>query len=184
VWHDGSETDRSTSGRTRGQGDPSDAGWRPGARMTESDAPARLRLPDRALPVRADGAPVPLRQARHGTVLVLLGSSLESRDLAFVQALATHREALRAWDGRVLLIATDAHVPETAWPGEPPPALPVLVDVDGSVAAAADVKTPALVITDQYGEVYLRESITPERAWPTVESIEQWLRFLAIRCAG
>ncbi len=152
--------------------------------MMESDAPVRLRLPDRALPDRADGTLVPLRRARHGTVLVLLGPSLEPRDLAFVQALAAQREALRAWDGRVLLIVADARVPDTASLGALQPALSVLVDADRSVAMAADVQPPALVVTDQYGEVYFRESVTPERGWPTVASVEQWLRFLAIRCAG
>ena len=156
--------------------------------MTESDAPARLRLPDRALPDRAGGAPVPLRQARQGTVLVLLGSPLEPRDAEFVQALAAHREALRAWDGRVLLIVAEAEASLAAWlaaslaASQPP--LAVLVDADRAVAAPADVTPPALVITDQYGEAYFRDSITAGRAWPTVASIEQWLRFLAIRCAG
>ena len=82
--------------------------------MTESDAPARLRLPDRTLSDGAGGTPVPLRQARHGTVLVLLGAALTTGDAGFVRALAAHRAALAAWDGRVLLIVADASAPATA----------------------------------------------------------------------
>jgi hypothetical protein len=152
--------------------------------MIESDAPARLRLPDRALSDGAGGTPVPLRQARHGTVLVLLGAALTAGDAGFVRALAAHRAALAAWDGRVLLIVADASAPATAALDGLQSALPVLVDVDGAVAAAAQVTAPALVITDQYGEAYARESITADHPWPTIESVEQWLRFLAIRCAG
>ena len=156
--------------------------------MSESDAPARLRLPDRLLPDRAGGAPLPLRQARQGTVLVLLGPRVEPRDTRFVRALAAHREALRAWDGRVLLVIADADGPAAAAfeasPSAPQHPLAVAVDVDRAVAAAAEVTPPALVVTDQYGEVYFRESIAPGAAWPSVESVEQWLRFLAIRCAG
>ena len=152
--------------------------------MTESDAPARLRIPDRALPDRASGAPVPLRLPRHGTVLVLLGASPGPRDVAFVGALAAHGEALRAWDGRVLLVVADARDADVVGPAELRPPLAVIVDADRSVEAAADVRAPALVVTDQYGEAYDRESIGADGAWPTVESVEQWLRFLAIRCAG
>jgi hypothetical protein len=152
--------------------------------MTDSDAPTRLRLPDRALGDRAGGTPVPLRQARHGTVLVLLGGTLTAADAEFVRALAAHRAALAAWDGRLLLVVASAGAPTAATLDDLQPALPVLVDVDGAVAAAAEVTAPALVITDQYGEAYVRESITADRLWPTIESVEQWLRFLAIRCAG
>ena len=152
--------------------------------MTENDAPARLRLPDRALPDRSGGAPVSLRRARHGTVIVLLGSSLEPADAEFVHTLAERREALLAWDGRVLLVLADANAPVAAAMDDLRISLPVLLDAEHAVANAADVRPPALVITDQYGEAYLRDSITADRAWPTVDSIEQWLRFLAIRCAG
>ena len=152
--------------------------------MSESDAPARLRLPDRVLPDRAGGPSAPLRQARHGTVLVLLGSSVTRDDRAFLQALTAHHEALRAWDGRVLLIAADVEASMTAALDALRLPFPVLLDAEKEIATAADVRPPALVITDQYGEAYVRQSITAERPWPTGESIEQWLRFLAIRCAG
>ena len=152
--------------------------------MTENDAPARLRLPDRALPERAGGGAVSLRQGRHGTVIVLLGSSLEVVDAEFVRTLAERREALHAWDGRVLLLIADVDAPVAGALDDLRLSLPVLLDVESAVASAADVRPPALVITDQYGEAYLRESITADRPWPTVDSIEQWLRYLSIRCAG
>jgi hypothetical protein len=111
-------------------------------------------------------------------VLVLLDGAPDARDAAFLDALAAHEAELRAWDGRVLLVVREAPpVPASA-------AFPVLLDPTGSVAAAAGVDAPALLVSDQWGELYLTRSRDAGEGWPAVAELEQWLRFLAIRCAG
>ena len=160
---------------------------------SDDEPPRRARLPDVALPPLGGGAPVPLRAARRGTVLVLLGDAVRERDAAYLRALADARVALEGWDGRVLAVAAgDAEglaarfgerFAERLTTGDGRP-VPVLVDAGGAVAAAAGVGVPALVGTDQWGEVHAAVSAAGDAAWLPVEKVEQWLRFLAIRCAG
>ena len=146
--------------------------------MTDPDAPRRPRLPDVALAPRGGGDVVPLRARRQGTVLVLLGPAPSPEDAAALGALADAGEALRGWDGRVLVLLPDA---DAAPPDTP---FPVLVDPEGRVAAAAGVAPPALVVADQWGEVHDARAVGEGRPWPSPADVEEWLRFLAIRCAG
>jgi hypothetical protein len=161
--------------------------------MADADdpTPARRRLPDTAFPPLAGGGPpVPLREPRHATVLVLLGEAPDEPALAYLRQLEEAAAALAGWDGRVLVVAR-----ATAGGGaerEPPHTrlaalrlpFPVLADPAGTLAAAAGVAAPALVVADQWGEVHAAEPADEGRGWPTPAAVEQWLRFLAIRCAG
>lgn len=136
---------------------------------------ARPRLPDVALPPLAGGDAVPLRVARHATVLVLLPDAPTDADAAYLRALAAHAQALHEWDARPFAVVARRDAP--------PPPIPALVDRDGVVAAAAGVAAPALVVADQWGEVH---AARPARdgQWLAVEKLEQWVRWLSIRCAG
>jgi hypothetical protein len=60
---------------------------------------------------------------------------------------------------------------------------PVVVDGSGAIARAADVAPPALVVTDQWGEVHAAAAVGGAPWMPPAE-IERWVRWLAIRCAG
>jgi hypothetical protein len=145
-----------------------------------TDAPARRpRLPDASLP-RADGGDaVPLRLPRTGTVLVLPGPAPDAAARAWLAALADAGATLRASDGRALVL-----IPEAAAARDLPGGVAVLVDERGRVAAAAGVEAPALVITDQWGEVWHAQAVPPGGAWPDVAEVDRWLGYLAIRCGG
>jgi hypothetical protein len=147
----------------------------------------RPRLPDvalPALPALASGARVPLRAPRRASVLVLLDDTPEERDLAYVRELAEAERALADWDGRVLVVVGGpatamAHaLTALALP------FPVLVDAEGHVATGAATAAPAIVVTDQWGEIHVRAPVGPDRPWLAVAELEKWLRYLAIRCAG
>jgi hypothetical protein len=60
----------------------------------------------------------------------------------------------------------------------------VLEDPRGTVAAAAGVVAPALVVADQWGEVHAAAPAGPQQPWLAVEEVEEWLRFMAVRCGG
>ena len=156
--------------------------------MTESDlTPRRRRLPDASLvPLARDGDAVPLRAHRRATVLVLLDERTDERDVAYLRELAKAEMSLRGWDGRVLVVvAGDGAALRALLLDAPPPLpFPVLADPQGTLAAAAGVAPPALVVTDQYGEVYAAHEAGPTREWLAVTEIEGWLRYLSIRCAG
>lgn len=153
--------------------------------MAVADLPSRPRLPEHPLPGAGGGAPVPLRAHRRGTVLALLGPAPSADDLAYLRALAAAEPALAAWDGRVVVVVPDdaaAHaVAALALP------FPTAVDAAGRVADAAGAAAPALVVADQWGEVHEAAAATDAggaRAWPDPADVEEWLRFLAVRCAG
>jgi hypothetical protein len=150
--------------------------------MSDLDLPTRPRLPDLALPAMAGGDPVPLRAHRRAAVLVLLAGALDPADAAYLGALADAAPGLTGWDGRVLAIAPDAALGPALDALALP--FPVIVDVDGRVAAAAGVAAPALVVADQWGEVHLAAAAAEGWAWPPVAEVERWLQFLAVRCAG
>ncbi|MDF1504407.1 hypothetical protein, partial [Roseisolibacter sp. H3M3-2] len=85
----------------------------------------------------------------------------------------------RASDGRALVVVPPADAARGL-----PGGLPVLVDDRGRVAAAAGVAAPALVVTDQWGEVWHAESVAAGGAWPDPAEVDRWLGYLSIRCAG
>ena len=145
--------------------------------------PERPRLPDLSLP-RADGGDaVPVRAHRRGTVLVLLGARVREADVEYLRSLAAHEDALRAWDGRVLVVVPDAASSRDGGaPGASP--FPVVVDAASRLARAADVVPPALVVADQWGEVHVAEHVADGAAWLPPDEVEAWLRTIAERCAG
>ncbi len=159
--------------------------------MTDLDpdaAPRRARLPDAALPPLAGGPPVPLRANRRAAVLVLLGGAPDAGGAEYLRALADAEPALAGWDGRVLVVVSGPDAAADAAFGAAFGALrlpfPVLADAAGTVAAGAAVAPPAVVVVDQWGEVHWSAAVGPDRGWPAPAELEQWLRFLAVRCAG
>jgi hypothetical protein len=156
----------------------------------DSHAPVRRpRLPDVALPTLAtpsgpSDARVALRAPRRGSVLVLLDDAHTERDVAYLRVLADATRALADWDGRVLAIVAGADGAAARALAALAPPFPVLLDADGVVARGASVAAPALVIVDQWGEIHVARAVPPDGAWPAVGELEQWLRYLSIRCAG
>jgi hypothetical protein len=147
----------------------------------DDDEPRRARIPDIALPPLAGGASVPLRMRRMGTVLVLLGAVPRPGDAAWLASLVEVEPSLREWDGRVVVVVQPgAAVPELLGMEH---VIPTVVDDAGRVARAAGVSAPALVVTDQWGEVHV--AVEAHGApWMPPSELERWVRFLAVRCAG
>jgi hypothetical protein len=118
-------------------------------------------------------------------VLVLLAVAVAERDRAYLRALAEAEPALRGWDGRVLVVVAagnaSAVASELAALELP---FPVLADPTAVVAAAAGVEPPALVVSDQWGEVHASVRAADPTGWLPPTEVEQWLRFIAVRCGG
>ena len=152
--------------------------------MSDPTLTPRRRLPDIALPPLAGGTDVPLRAHRRGSVLVLLGGAPGAREGEYLRQLADAEPALRDWDGRVLVVvAGDGAEVRPALDALRLP-FPVLADPERTVLRAAAVAAPALVVADQWGEVHAAAQPGPGESWLPVDEVEQWLRFLASRCAG
>ena len=151
--------------------------------MADDESPQRERVPDVSLPTLEGDATVPLRARRTGTVLVLLAAAEATPprevDAAWLQLLAANVEALREWDGRVVVVLdgeSQRTVPALS------SSLDVVADAQRRVARATGLDAPALVIADQWGEVHA--ALPARDAWPPLEEVVSWLRYMAIRCAG
>jgi hypothetical protein len=132
---------------------------------------------------------VPLRERRRATVLVLLATAIGERDVTYVRELAAAEPALTGWDGRVLLVVPEVGDASRALADAAPP-FPVVVDERHVVAEAAQVTAPAVVVSDQWGEVHAATPAGADAAtgtdapWLAVGEVERWVQWLAIRCAG
>jgi hypothetical protein len=139
------------------------------------------RLPELRLPSLPDGAPLRLRASARRSPLLLLVDDVDCAECAaLVRRLEAEAEALRDWDARVLIV-----VPEPlAEAGRFPSAgiFPVLSDAESRLATALSVRAPALVIADQWGEVYVREEAGEGHAFLALPDILDWLRYLDIQC--
>ena len=146
--------------------------------------PARPRLPDVTLPPLAGsgGDSAPVRARRQGTVLALLHAPIRERDAAYLRDLGARAAELAEWDGRVIAVVSGDGA--DAAPSLAPLALPfpVVTDARASIAAAAGVTAPALVVADQWGEVHVAKPATDE--WLAIGDVVDWLKYMSIRCAG
>lgn len=149
--------------------------------MSDSDLrPRRARLPDVSLPSLEGGTAVPLRARRRGTVLVRLSAHAGEAERSWLRHLAQQAERLESWDGRVLLVAPpdgDARRPDGSAP------LPLVRDERGVIEAATGVAAPGVVVADQWGEVHFATA-AGDAPWPPLEELEQWLRYISVRCGG
>jgi hypothetical protein len=135
------------------------------------------RLPDLAL-TGVTGAVHRLRGGgRRSPVLVLVHASPCAACDAYLRRLADAADALRDWDGEVMVIAPDEAVEDS---GDSP--FPRLHDAQSRLAAALAVRTPAVVIADQWGAIHELREAGDAHAFPTAAEVESAVRYLAIQC--
>lgn len=141
---------------------------------------ARLRLPDLTLPHAVGEATHHLRsRTRQARVLVLVHAAGCTPCGDYLRRLASVHDALRDWDGLVLVVSPSA----TTGVGMPDAALfPVLLDPESRLSRALSVQHPATVVADQWGEVHTLHQAGAEHRFPAPSELESTLRFLATRC--
>jgi peroxiredoxin len=143
------------------------------------------RLPDLSLPSLPGGEPFALRtRGREGRVVVLLEGAGCARCREYAAALAAARETLEEWRGLVLLVLPGTVAEAERWREESATPFRVLADPEGRLAAAAGVRAPALLVSDQWGELFLVEEGGAEHRLSPPGEVAEWLRYLAIQCAG
>jgi hypothetical protein len=131
------------------------------------------------LPSTADGSAVRLRPpGRRAPLLVLAHAPGCPACDDFVRGLAAGVDSLREWDGYPLVVRPGTGARASREPG----AVAEVEDAGERLAEALSVRAPAVVIADQWGEVYLRHEAGAEHAFPAVSELAEWLRFLAIQC--
>jgi peroxiredoxin len=139
-----------------------------------------LRLPHLALPRIGDSGSQPVRPAgRRAPVLVYMHGAECGGCRSFLAGLDRERAALEEWDGFVLAIVASEPADRASLDDRP---FPLLLDSEGRLRAALGIEPPAVLIADQWGEVHLSERAGEPHHFPTVESVVQWVRYLATQC--
>ncbi len=116
------------------------------------------RLPMMTVESVDGGAPVPLRRSgRKATVLVTLHRECDACR-AYLDALAHEQAGIDEWDGRVA--ATFAN----------------------EATADAGIPAPAVLIADQWGELFVIEPAGNGHAFIEPAEVLSWLRYLAVQC--
>ncbi len=162
--------------------------------MTVPTSPATGDLlPAFTLPARDGGPDVKLRApGRLATVLVALHDDCAPCD-AYLAALAAQEAELRDWDGRVMAVRVGRADAESAArssegekhahaaPHRPAERVRVAADPERSLASAG-ITAPAVLIADQWGELFVVEPAGAEHALLAPDEIVAWLRYLAVQC--
>lgn len=143
------------------------------------------RLPNLSLPAVPGGEPYSLRsRGREARVVVLLDDAGCAECRGYAERLAAARDAVEEWRGLVLLVVPAAEAEAERWRAESGTPFQVLADPERRLAAACGVRAPALLIADQWGELFLVEPGGAEHRLSSPDEVAEWLRYLAIQCAG
>ncbi len=143
----------------------------------------RLSVGDRlpALTLSGDDrAPVRLRDPARGSPVILLPpDSPAEAFVSYAESLAAAGDRLRDWYGRPLLVIGEGD-------GSPlrPPHLPVLADREGALRfrCGAGGEIGALVVADRWGQIYLLAATDRADELPTIDALEEWVKYLATQC--
>jgi peroxiredoxin len=128
-----------------------------------------VTLPDR------DGRQVDLADFRRRQALVVVFHHGEpcAACSGYVRRLAADEATIRATGAALIAIGQSAPV---ALP------FPALMDSHGAAANAQRVHIPALLITDQYGEIYVEYAGGEAHALPDADEIAAWLLRIDTLC--
>lgn len=152
--------------------------------MSPNPTPLARQLPHLTLPAAPGGATTSIRpRGRDGVVLVATHGAECQPCRAYLRDLAANVEAIREWDGRVLVLHPGPL--EEAERVRAELALPfsILADANREVMQRAGLEGGGISIADQWGEIVFDESGGEEvHPFPEVQEVVEWLRFLAIQC--
>jgi len=129
------------------------------------------------LPSLPDGSPVHLRAGRGPLILALIHDAACDVCHDFLRTLDAHEAALSIWGARLFAVVRGP-VEATSFPRTRSPARVVLADPGRRL----DIDAAALVIADEWGEVWHVAESGASHDLPGPDEIEEWARFIAIQC--
>jgi len=141
------------------------------------------RLRPFALPA-TDGQVVRLRDYRQRRNLVLFfhhGPACAACR-AVVHMLAVHVPTYRAENAAVLAIDGDHDAAVHAGSSDLPRSFPLLHDAAGAMVTQLGLDVPALVVADQWGELWAAWRGGADHRLPDATEIEDWLAFIQAQC--
>src|SRR5690606_35984773 len=114
------------------------------------------RLPHLKLGSRASESDVPIIWRRSAPILLFLHSEACPACSEFVERVAGFSGAIAEWDGRPLIIVPGATTEARSGSMIRNSPFPILEDSEARLQTALRVEPPAVIIADQWGEIYER----------------------------
>jgi len=135
-------------------------------------------LSGRTLVDATTGAAVPLRSGRGPRAIFVAHSSDCAGCRAYIAQLAEHQPAIAEWGGRVSVVVYE--------PTSHAALLHDCATADNQVLADPDrefdTEPAAVVIADEWGEVYFAVAAVVDHALPAMREVIEWVRYIAIQC--
>lgn len=138
------------------------------------------RLPHLRLPAVDSGAEVPLIWRRTGPILLFLHRRDCSVCRAYANEVAVAIDEISEWDGRPLIILPEDADRSMQRAGGSQ--IPILEDRRQRLTESLSITAPAIVIADQWGEIYERHEAGEGHDFRTPDELVGWARTLATKC--
>jgi hypothetical protein len=135
-------------------------------------------LSGRTLVDATTGSAVPLRSGRGPRAIFVAHSSDCAGCRAYIAQLAEHQPAIAEWGGRVSVVVCEVASHAALLYGSAPADIQVLADPDADI----DAEPAAVVIADEWGEVYFAGAAVANHALPEMREVIEWVRYIAIQC--
>lgn len=141
--------------------------------------PAR-RIPHTSLHSADGGREVPIIWRRTAPILLFLHAEGCAQCRDYAASVAAEIVDLQEWDGRPLIVLATPPAAEDASPADI--RIPVLHDAENRLADKLGVAAPAVVIGDQWGEIYESHSAGEGHDFITPAELVSWARTIATKC--
>jgi hypothetical protein len=100
----------------------------------------------------------------------------------YARALAGRAAEIGEWGATAAVVVPGGREePRPAAPGAGGP-LEVLLDAEGRVAGQLGLRGAAVVIADEWGDVYALEDAGAGHELPSPQEVAEWVRYIAIQC--
>ena len=139
------------------------------------------RLPSLRLAPVPSGEPVALRGGRGPRLFLIPHGTACAGCQDYLGEIAASAGALEKWGGGVSLVLPWA-VEDPGVAGWEFPGVTVLADPERKLATGLGLKSAAIVVSDEWGEIHFAAEAGAEHELPRPEELVEWARFIAIQC--
>jgi hypothetical protein len=134
-------------------------------------------VPAVTLPGAGDRPAVSLKHGRGPRAIVTLHGAGCEDCCAWCVRLAAASDRAAEWGGRIIVVLPASDEGDEAADLRDQ-GLTLVRDPEGAIAEGRT----AVIVTDEWGEVFFATDAGDGHAWPSADEIVDWLRFAAIQC--
>lgn len=138
------------------------------------------RLPHISLPPADGGKDVPVIWRRTGPILLFLHAEECAPCREYAASVAEELVPIQEWDGRPLIVVAGGTEAAAHYPIDS--GIPVLYDSANRLGEKLGVSAPAVVVADQWGEVYESHPAGEGHDFLAPDELVGWAQTIATKC--